>query len=210
MSPVETRLSSHIVVIHRRAATAIMFATALVASAFAQAPASPPIGTYDYPGAHTANGAPDAGTTTTAPNGSTTTTYQDGWTKTTEPDNTFNPPGTKTTIKDGQGRIREILKKDAAGTWRHHTLIELPAGITTYHNWDANGRLIDSTKETETPGKPKKVERWDPETGKYVLASAGSSLPFGLTGSALALAAILFVLGLLIGRGTGGRNKVAN
>lgn len=182
---------------------------AVFAASTALAQTNPPVTTYDSPNQHVLpNGQPDSGTTTTDASGATTTTYQDGWTKRTEPDNTFTPPGTKITIKDKEGRIREIIKADSTLTWRHQTLIDPTTFTTTRNNWRADGSIIDGTREVDDPSNPpKKVERWNPERGKYEPVSSNASLHF--SGPALALAAVLFVLGLLLGRAWGMRSSAA-
>jgi hypothetical protein len=191
-------------------ALALLFLGA--ARAFAQT--NPALSTWDsVPTWHTLpNGQPDNGTTVAGPNGTSSTTFSDGWTKTVEPDNTFTPPGTKTTIKDGQGRTREIIKADSTLKWRHQTWISRDGFTTVNSNWRADGSIIDSTKETDDPAHPpKKTETWDPKTGQYVLASATtpdaspSGLSAHLNAPTLVLVAIIFLLGLFIGRAWGAK-----
>jgi hypothetical protein len=169
----------------------ILFLTAFLAgggrSGFAQS-------TYQI-WVHTDGGKPDPGTSTTS-GGVTTVTYKDGWTETTEPDNATNPPGTKTTVKDGKGRTRQILKKNAGGVIISNYFVDYENNLIIQEQFDGTGKLLERKKFTGDPTKPpEKTYKWD-DTKKTWVPIARS-----FDGDEALILTAVFLAGVLAGAG---------
>src|SRR2546428_7086830 len=104
----------------------------LVASAFDFAQEQPKIPTFAH---NDGSGKPDPGVTTPSPKGSTITKYKDGWSKTIEPDNSTGKLERKETVKDPNGKIHEIVRRDiktGEQTYRFIIVDDAGGGKTTY------------------------------------------------------------------------------
>jgi hypothetical protein len=141
------------------------------------------------------SGKPDSGTSSTS-GGVTTVTYKDGWTDTTEPDNATNPPGTKTTVKDDKGRIRQIIKKNAGGGVISNYFVDYENNLIIQELFDKTGKLIQRKKFTGDPTKPpEKTYEWD-DTKKTWVPIASS-----FDGNEALILTAVFLAGVLVGAG---------
>jgi hypothetical protein len=139
-------------------------------------------------------GNPDPGKTVIDSKGNSVTTYLDQWTSTKETDPSYQPPGTKEIIKDTNGRIRQIIKRDAAGTIRFAYTVDYKYQETITEAFDAKGKLIEKTKLDGDPTKPDegktkwvwnlRAHRWDLVPADAAYSQPPLTLPVAVHGDA--------------------------